>query len=73
LNDSIIAVAREPERLNSHARDDLQPGIRSFHIGLLATGSGNGRHILYYRLADDGIVDILRILHDRMEISGRVP
>ncbi len=73
LNDGINAVAENPERLNSHSRDDLRPGFRSFSIGLLAAHTRLGRHVIYYRVADEGIVEILRILHDRMEISSKLP
>jgi toxin ParE1/3/4 len=73
LNDGIAKIAREPDCLNSHTRDELQAGIRSLHIGLLAERTGYGRHILYYRVAADGVVEILRILHDRMEVSSRLP
>jgi plasmid stabilization system protein ParE len=31
-----------------------------------------GRHILYFRLADDGIVEVVRILHDRMDMRRRL-
>jgi toxin ParE1/3/4 len=72
LNDAITAVAREPDRLNSHGRDEVRNGIRSFHIGLAATRPALGRHVLYYRVAADGVVEIIRILHDRMELSSKI-
>ena len=73
LNDGISAVASDPDRPSSRARDELQAGVRSFNIGSLATRVGDGRHVLYYRVGADGIVEILRILHDRMEIEDRLP
>jgi toxin ParE1/3/4 len=73
LDDGVTAVAQEPERLNSHGRDDLRSGLRSFHIGLLATRPSLGHHVIYYRIAGDDVVEILRILHERMEISSRLP
>jgi toxin ParE1/3/4 len=73
LNGGISAVADDPERLNSHSRDDLRPGFRSFGVGLLAAHPALGRHVIYYRVADDGVVEILRILHDRMEVSSKLP
>jgi toxin ParE1/3/4 len=24
-------------------------------------------HVLYYRVADDGVIEIVRVLHDRMD------
>jgi toxin ParE1/3/4 len=70
---TVTAVVDEPARLNSHSRDDLRSGFRSFNVGLLAAHPGLGRHVIYYRVADDGIVEILRILHDRMEVSSKLP
>ena len=73
LDSGIAAVAHEPKRLNSHSCDDLRPGFRSFNIGLLGTHPRLGRHVIYYRIADDGVVEVLRILHDRMEVSSKLP
>jgi toxin ParE1/3/4 len=73
LDSGIVAVAHEPKRLNSHSRDDLRPGFRSFNIGLLGTHLRLGRHVIYYRIVDDGVVEVLRILHDRMEVSSKLP
>jgi toxin ParE1/3/4 len=73
LDSGIAAVAHEPKRLNSHSRDDLRPGFRSLNIGLLGIHPSLGRHIIYYRIADDGVVEVLRILHDRMEVSSKLP
>ena len=73
LNDGIEAVARKPDRLNSHDCDELGPGFRSLHIGVVATHPGLGRHVLYYRVMANGVVEILRILHERMEASSKLP
>ncbi len=64
-------VADDPERPGSRPRDDLGPGIRSFHVELAAPRRGAASHILYYlaaRLEDDaeGIV-IARVLHKGMD------
>jgi toxin ParE1/3/4 len=40
------------------ACDEIRPGYRK-----LAAGS----HTLYYRVASEGIVDIVRVLHQRMD------
>lgn len=43
------------------ACDDIRPGYRK-----LAAGS----HTLYYRPTGDGVIDIIRILHQRMDIGA---
>jgi toxin ParE1/3/4 len=72
LNDGLQAVANEPDRLNSRSCDELSPGLHSFHIGLVAAHPDPGRHILYYRVTAVGIVEIVRILHERMEASSHL-
>jgi toxin ParE1/3/4 len=50
-------------RQNGIARDDVRPGYRSFH---------EGRHLIFYRDAADTI-EIVRILHDRMDFRRHFP
>jgi toxin ParE1/3/4 len=64
-------VAAEPECGGSRRRDDLGPGVRSFHVELAASRRGAACHILYYLRApledgSEGIV-IARVLHKSME------
>jgi toxin ParE1/3/4 len=64
-------VAENPARPGSRARDDLAPGVRSFHLDLAARRRGAAAHILYYLLGKiengrDGVI-IARILHEAME------
>jgi toxin ParE1/3/4 len=53
------------------------PGIRSFHIRH-ARGDdpeakvGKPVHILYYRVIEPGLIEIVRVLHERMEPSRHV-
>jgi toxin ParE1/3/4 len=70
LNRAFAVIAEDPLRLNSKQRDELGHGIRTFHIGTLAPRKGAARHFLVYRTSTvDDAVDILRILHDSMEIA----
>ena len=46
------------------AIDDIRPGYRK-----LAVAS----HVLFYRIADAGMIDIVRILHQRMDAASRLP
>jgi toxin ParE1/3/4 len=53
-------------------RDHLLPGIRSLHLRHARNGTPSERikappHILYYRVVDPGLVEIVRVLHERME------
>ena len=64
-------VAEVPERPGSRARDDLAPGVRSFHVEVAAGRRGAAAHVLYYlhaliEDAPDGVT-VIRVLHERME------
>jgi toxin ParE1/3/4 len=43
-----------------HGCDEIRPGYRK-----LAAGS----HTLYHRLSAEGIVDVVRVLHQRMDVD----
>lgn len=53
-------------------RGDLFAGVRSFHIRY-ARGDVPGEkvarpvHIIYYRATQPGVIEIIRVLHERME------
>ncbi|MGH7814383.1 MAG: type II toxin-antitoxin system RelE/ParE family toxin [Candidatus Binataceae bacterium] len=71
---AIRTVAANPKSPLTRARAELGPGIRSFHIRLARTGDPAAKvkrpvHILYYREAEAGWIEIVGILHERMEPS----
>ncbi len=55
------AVARG-ERTGTDA-SDLRPGYRKLRIG---------RHVAFYRTVDDEGVEVVRILHERMDLPARL-
>jgi toxin ParE1/3/4 len=70
-------VGHVPERPGSRARDDLAPGVRSFHVERAARRQGAAAHVLFYivehKQADGGAdVIILRVLHDRMDPARHI-
>jgi toxin ParE1/3/4 len=65
-------VAGDPDGYVTKARDDLSHDIRSLHLRNITTVSEGARvkrpvHLLYYRVVQPGLVEIVRILHERME------
>jgi toxin ParE1/3/4 len=53
-------------------RAEIAPGIRSFHIRHSRDESSeapvaNPVHVIFYRVIQPGVVEIIRVLHDRME------
>lgn len=66
---AIDALEGGPEILGAKARDDIQPGIRTLHIGRQGRP---GRHFVVFREAGSNI-DVLRLLHDSMDLPRHLP
>ena len=67
-------VAAEPEGSATRGRLELSRGIRSFHLRHARAGKSGAQvkgpvHVLYYRVVRPGLVEIVRVLHERMEPS----
>jgi toxin ParE1/3/4 len=65
-------IASAPDGPLTRNRRDLRRGVRSFHVRHAARFGVGARvrrpaHVLYYRLAADGVVEIIRVLHERMD------
>lgn len=65
-------VADDPESPLTRKRADLRSGIRSFHIRYTRRSAGAAKvrrpvHILYYRVAQEGVIEIVRVLHEKMD------
>jgi toxin ParE1/3/4 len=65
-------VAAEPEGATTRERAELLPGIRSFHIRQAGRDTSEAKvrrpvHIVYYRAASPDLIEIVRVLHERME------
>jgi toxin ParE1/3/4 len=67
-------VAAEPNGRNTFSRDELLSGLRSFHIRHVRDQDPSAKvmnavHVLYYRTVEGDLVEIIRVLHERMEPS----
>lgn len=60
LDDSFHSIAREP-KIGS-ACDEIRKGYRKYHVG---------RHLIFY-FKTGSRIEIIRILHDRMDIEGHI-
>jgi toxin ParE1/3/4 len=71
---AIRQVAAEPEGPLTRKRPELRSDLRCFHTRYarsLAQAAKVKRpvHVLYYRVAAKGVIEIVRVLHERMEPS----
>ena len=67
-------VAAEPEGPITKERPELRSGIRSFHVRYARRSAEAAKvkrpvHVLYYRVAEEGVIEIIRVLHERMDPS----
>jgi toxin ParE1/3/4 len=69
-----VTLATAMRKLASDPRDrgELQPGLRSLHLRYAGVRRRDAQvrrpvHVLYYRVIRAGLVEIVRILHARME------
>lgn len=77
LQAAFSSLSNDPERVGSAAREELSPGLRSLHLiycrGESAVGRvANPRHLVIYRHSEQA-VEIVRILHDSMELKQHLP
>lgn len=70
-------VAADPNGRSTVDRSELAPSMRSFHIRHSRHESReapvvNPVHVIFYRVIEAGIVEIVRVLHERMEPGRHV-
>lgn len=69
LIQAIGELADGPDVAGSKARDEIMAGLRTLHI---ARRSRRGSHFLMYRAMPNRTIEIVRILHDRMDLQRHV-
>jgi toxin ParE1/3/4 len=69
LVQAIGELAGGPDAAGSRARDEIMPGLRTLHV---ARHGRRGSHFLMYRAAPNSTIEIVRILHDRMDLKRHV-
>lgn len=77
---ALEGIAASPHRIGSSFRDEIAPGLRSiplFHLRNHPVTPADivqkPRHIIFYRLADDEVIEVVRLLHDAMEVKLHLP
>ena len=65
LVEAIRELAEGPDVAGSKGRDEISPGLRTLHV---ARRGRRGSHFLMYRAAPNRTIEIVRILHDRMDV-----
>ena len=67
---AIEALHDGSEQLGVKARHDIGPGISTLHV---ARQGRSGRHFVVFSEAKDQYIDVLRLLHDSMDLARHIP
>jgi toxin ParE1/3/4 len=70
LVQAISELADGPDVAGSRARGEIMAGLRTLHV---ARHGRRGSHFLMYRAAPDSTIEVVRILHDGMDLQRHVP
>ncbi|MGE7957486.1 type II toxin-antitoxin system RelE/ParE family toxin [Pseudomonas sp. NPDC089530] len=73
-------IAGTPYRMGCHDRAELAPGLRSYHLiySRQQAKQPHGtvkslRHIVFYRVTNDEVIEVVRLLHDALEVQMHLP
>jgi toxin ParE1/3/4 len=66
---AIEALHDGPLLPGAQARDEIEQGIRTLHVARLGK---NGRHFVVFRQTEDRCIDVLRLLHDGMDLARHI-
>ncbi|MFN3166570.1 MAG: type II toxin-antitoxin system RelE/ParE family toxin [Phycisphaeraceae bacterium] len=70
IEDSLVAIENEPTQAPSKQRDGLNEDT---WIRPIRKPGQNARHLIIYRIASDGLIEVGRLLHDAADIERHLP
>jgi toxin ParE1/3/4 len=70
LSAALAELTLGPSIPGSAARDEILSGLRTLHIGRRGR---QGRHFIMYRAGEAQVIEVIRILHDAMDLARHVP
>ena len=70
LVQAIGELVNGPDVAGSKARSDIMSGLRILHV---ARHGRRGSHFLMYRATAERTIEIVRILHERMDFQRHLP
>lgn len=70
LGEVLASLEQGPDVPGSVARDEILPDLRSLHV---PRKGRKGSHFILYRAAVPGVIEVLRLLHDAMDIKRHLP
>ena len=65
ISDAFAELLADPRSPRSRPREEIRPGVRTLPF---AGGGRPARHLVVYRISVAGDIEVLRFLHDSMEL-----
>jgi toxin ParE1/3/4 len=80
LVEAFDSLCKDPEKFGSIARPEFGESLKTYHLRFsqdeARTAEGivhKPRHLLVYQLRENQVLEIVRILHDSMELERHLP
>ena len=73
LSAALESLTGGPDVIGARSRDEIAKGLRTLHVARLGR---KGRHFILFRIRRDrkhDVIDVLRLLHDSMDLARHVP
>jgi toxin ParE1/3/4 len=73
LSSALESLAAGPKVIGAKARNDIAKGLFTLHV---ARHGRKGRHFIMFRIGRDKdrkVIEVLRILHDAMDLARHLP
>ena len=70
LESAIRALGAGPLVPGARDRSEIGPGLRTLHV---ARHGRRGRHLILFRAGPEHTIEVLRILHDQMDLARHLP
>ena len=70
LTETLGSLAEGPTAPGAKARFDIGPGVHTLHVSRIRR---RARHVVLFRVVDEHRVEIIRILHDSMDLASHLP
>jgi toxin ParE1/3/4 len=79
LEVALLAIMEDPELPGSKLAEGFDGNVRLYHLRLSRKAAPvgglivkNPRHFIVYRATEDGAIELLRVLHERMDFDTRM-
>ena len=67
---AITALHKGPDVIGAKTLDDIGQGLKSLHVARMGR---KGSHFVVFRATTENIIDVLRVLHESMDMARHLP